>query len=494
MVDSALPGLPAPTPDQRRVAAGQFERANQVLATGNHDYAIQLLLNCCKLDPANLIYRHALRQTQRAKYKNKGHGSRFALLTNSAAWLRLKSARSKGNHVKVVECVEEILTRNPWELSAQEAMAEAFEALGLREQAIWTLEQARHRNARHAGINRGLARLHEKDGNFKRAMHLWGLVRKADPADVEARQKLKDLAATDTIARGKLEEMLQADGKARPNEEPRPEPKAARPPEPAQPVVENDVELPATDEPMNPEEELLARINAEPRRPDAYLLLAARYRRSDRFDEACAILTQGLARTGNDFHLAVELADLEVEPFRQNLAIAEARLREQPEDEELYRLRIRLLKEINTRELYLYRQKAERYPTELGYRYEFGLRLLRAGQLDEAILELQAARADPRYQWRALAYLGYAFKQRNNWRLAQRNFEEALQYLPAGEDVYRKELLYLLAQGAADAGDLAKALERAEELAHLDFAYREIGQLMDEWQVRLRESDSLPPP
>jgi len=52
----------------------------------------------------------------------------------------------------------------------------------------------------------------------------------------------------------------------------------------------------------------------------------------------------------------------------------------------------------------------------------------------------------------------------------------------------------LLAQGAADAGDLAKALERAEELAHLDFAYREIGQLMDEWQVRLRESDSLPPP
>src|SRR5882724_6133410 len=104
MADSTPSGLPAPTPDQRRVAAGQFERANQVLATGNHDYAIQLLLNCCKLDPANLIYRQALRQTQRAKYKNKGRGSRFALLTSSAARLRLKAARGKGNHVKVLEC------------------------------------------------------------------------------------------------------------------------------------------------------------------------------------------------------------------------------------------------------------------------------------------------------------------------------------------------------------------------------------------------------
>ncbi len=52
-----------PSPEHRRVAAGQFERANQVVATGNFDYGIRLLLSCCQLDPSNLIYRQALRRT-----------------------------------------------------------------------------------------------------------------------------------------------------------------------------------------------------------------------------------------------------------------------------------------------------------------------------------------------------------------------------------------------------------------------------------------------
>ena len=56
---------------------------------------------------------------------------------------------------------------------------------------------------------------------------------------------------------------------------------------------------------------------------------------------------------------------------------------------------------------------------------------------------------------------------RNNWRLAERNFEEALRNLPAGEDATKKELLFQLAKGCADAGDLARAVEFALELANL---------------------------
>src|SRR5713226_7316352 len=66
--------LPPVTPDHRRAAAGQYERANQVIATGNFDYGIQLLLSCCKLEPANLIYRQNLRRTEKARYKNNLRG------------------------------------------------------------------------------------------------------------------------------------------------------------------------------------------------------------------------------------------------------------------------------------------------------------------------------------------------------------------------------------------------------------------------------------
>src|SRR5262249_43697148 len=158
------------------------------------------------------------------------------------------------------------------------------------------------------------------------------------------------------------------------------------------------------------------------------------------------------------------------EPFRRNLTVAEEKLRQQPADEEVRRIRIRLLKEINTREMDLYRQKADRYPTEMTNRFELGIRLLRAGQVDEAIRELQSARSDPRHLWRALMYLGHCFKSRNNWRLARRNFEESLQNMPAQEDAARKEVLFQLATGCADAGDLAAAVDLAHELANLDFS------------------------
>src|SRR5438874_9942630 len=95
--------FPTPSPEQRRVAAGQFERANQVITTGNHDYGIQLLLACCKLDPGNLIYRQALRQTEKVKFKNNMRGSRFALLTNAATKLRIKSALRSEKYLKVLE-------------------------------------------------------------------------------------------------------------------------------------------------------------------------------------------------------------------------------------------------------------------------------------------------------------------------------------------------------------------------------------------------------
>ncbi len=76
----------------------------------------------------------------------------------------------------------------------------------------------------------------------------------------------------------------------------------------------------------------------------------------------------------------------------------------------------------------------------------------------------------------------------NNARLALRNFEEALEALPPGETSDRKDVLYELARAHVDAGDLPRAIDLAHELAHIDFAYRDISALLDEWQTRLRQA------
>jgi serine/threonine-protein kinase len=192
--------VPAPNPDQQRAAAGQFERAREVVADGNYDYAIHLLLSCCQLDPANLKYRRVLRQTERQKF-GKRRGRRFAWLTMLPARRRLKAAKRSHQYLKVLEHGEEVLTHNPWDLATQLDMADAAEALELMDMAIWILEEAHDPDVKNADVLRSLARLHEQGGNLKKAIALWELVRETDPADRTAAQRITDLAARDTIVR-----------------------------------------------------------------------------------------------------------------------------------------------------------------------------------------------------------------------------------------------------------------------------------------------------
>jgi tetratricopeptide (TPR) repeat protein len=492
--------LPPPNPEHRRVAAGQFERANQVIATGHYDYGIRLLLSCCKLDPANLIYRQALRRTEKAKFGNNLRGSWHARWTTWGGKARVKASLGARDYLGVLEHGEKVLTRNPWDVRVQMDMAAAADSLGLLDVAVWCLEQARQKTARDTSLNRALARLYEKRGNFAQAMALWQIIQADNPADLEGQHKIKDLAAHDTIARGRYDPAqpgggIAADGSGLRRGQPAP---AATPvPDtgpptvgaraPSDPAVKGTTGSSADHRVAREVALIRTRLEADNTNVNAYLQLAAVYRRVNLLDKARAVLNEGLEPTANSFELALELSDLDIEPFRQNLLITEEKLRDTPDDEELRRIRLRLRKEVNTRELEYYRTKAERFPTELGLRFEVGVRLLRAGQYDEAIQMLQASRSDPRVRWQSMLWLGHCFKARNNWRLAQRNFEEALQTLPVGETAARKDLLFLLAQGFADEGDLARAIDMGHELANLDFSYRDIGRLLDDWQNRMRQ-------
>jgi tetratricopeptide (TPR) repeat protein len=494
-VSSALPRL---TQEQRLACAGQFERATQVLHTGDLDYGMQLLLNCCLIDPANPTYRQTLRQAQKAKYQDNRKGQTLAFLTTLRAKIRLNAALRTGNYPKALEHAEAVLQRNPWDVGTHMAMAEAFENLDLVGMAIWTLDQIRQVTPSNPKVNRKLARLFEKSGNFTAATAMWELVRQADPTDVEAQYKFNDLAASATIARGRYEDAIQgsvpspamsATGEmavARPgaDKEDAPAPGARLSHE----ASADGAGLGGDEKEPREVVALKAKIAANPTLPNAYLHLAGVYRRAEQWDQARQVLRLGLGPTANDFAIAMELADLDIEPFRRDLAVAEEKLSRRPDDPELEAIRAGLAKEVATRELDYYRAQSDRYPTDNKARFEMGVRLCQCGQLDEAIRELQAVRSDPRHQGKALVYLGYCFKKRNNWRLAQRNFEDALGHISGADEGLRKEVFYELAKGYAAAGELTRAVDMACELANIDFGYKDIGKLLDDWNAKLQKA------
>jgi tetratricopeptide (TPR) repeat protein len=486
MADQPTPPVPTPTAEQKRIALDSFNRAKEAVQSGNFDYAIELLLTCCKIDPGNFVYRQSLRKTQKDKYGNNLHGSRFAFLSKQRWKAKVKAAKAARDYLKVLEYGEQVLYRNPWDAGTQMDMAEAFDALGLGDLAVFTLDQARQKYPKDATLNRALARLFEKRGDFQKAIALWQLVKETNPHDVEAAHKAKDLAASETIQRGQYEEAAAGTKES--------------------PVLGR-IEARANDKLdklARESEPIRKRIEADPTEPGLYIQLANVYRKSGQEDRARAALQQGLGPTGNAFQLQLALMELDLVPVRKNLEHAEAKLRklreckpadeeETPDEEplteaELTGLRAKLVKELNSREIEILRVKADRFPNEVHHRLELGIRLLKADLPDEAIAELQQARRDERLKWKAAMYLGIGFKKKNNWRLAQRNFEEALTALPPTEEAARKEVLFQLASGAAENGDLPRAIDLGHELANIDYGFKDIGKLIDEWNDRLQNA------
>ncbi len=187
------------TQDQRSAASQQFSHATEVVRSGGDAaYALQLLLSCVKLDPANTLYRKMLREVGR---EHGGSGGWFTSLTTLPARGRIKSARRAGEHRKVLEQGEELLVKVPGDVSVQLDMAASAEDLGLAGLATWMLEEARMNAPRDLSVLRPLAELYERRKMYRQAIETLELVRKIDPDDLEIASRIKDLHANETISR-----------------------------------------------------------------------------------------------------------------------------------------------------------------------------------------------------------------------------------------------------------------------------------------------------
>ena len=54
----------------------------------------------------------------------------------------------------------------------------------------------------------------------------------------------------------------------------------------------------------------------------------------------------------------------------------------------------------------------------------------------------------------------------------------------AADEQTRKEVLFQLAIGSAENGELPRAMDLGHELANIDYVYKNIGKLLDEWQAQ----------
>jgi tetratricopeptide (TPR) repeat protein len=194
-----LPG--GVTPEQTRAAAAYHERAVAVMKEGGgEEYARQLLTRCLQQDPFNRTARKLLRDLNRKA--SPGLLSRWlGSLNVMGLKARMRSARSAGDFRKVLEHGEEVLARQPTDVSTHQEMAEAASQLGVPGFALWLLEQGRKAAPDNPSLLRTLAELHETLKEWKQAIAAWEKVRKLQPNDHEVQRKINDLSVREHIAR-----------------------------------------------------------------------------------------------------------------------------------------------------------------------------------------------------------------------------------------------------------------------------------------------------
>jgi tetratricopeptide (TPR) repeat protein len=304
--------IPPLTPDERHAVATRYDRALQLRGAGLPEQALPLLLECCRIDPANRSYRQLLRSAQSELRRQQPVPTFAAWLSTWRIRRRLQKALQTEQWLEAITLAEDVLVVDPKNAEAHGALATAFEKLGWIDQAVTCLELARMHVQPETTFDGELARLYQQRGNFTQAGQL--------------------------------------------------------------------TTPPAGDE---------------------------------------------------------------LNTFRKDLAITEDKLREEPDSAELQQIRARLVHEIEAREMSLLQERADRFPGELQYRFEFGVRLLKAGQFEAALWAFEQARADERWRWRSLVYAAYCHINRRQWALAKPLLVEALPLIPETE-MMRQEVRDLL--------------------------------------------------
>jgi tetratricopeptide (TPR) repeat protein len=206
-------------------------------------------------------------------------------------------------------------------------------------------------------------------------------------------------------------------------------------------------------------------IQDDPSHVDNYLQLADAYAEDGKLPDAERALQRGLSVSGSDLRIRERIEEVQILRAKQQVAIGEKRAKAEGTDaaKEL----VKQLKDtLNRLELDVYGQRSERYPAEMKWKFELGVRLKRAANYSEALKRLAEIPRESQHSAVAALEMG-----------------ECLQYLKQYQrslQAYR--LAIELAGKSGDSEHLKLALYRGGVLgvAMQDAAGRELlGRLVD---------------
>ncbi|MHC4750795.1 MAG: tetratricopeptide repeat protein [Planctomycetota bacterium] len=466
-----------PEEDNRALvkAASFFEKAAKVAKTNNFDYAIEMYLEGLRYAPDALKEGHLPLCELALQRQGKG-GKKPSMME------RVKHLRGKTPLEQMLNA-EYLFARDPEHLPYAEAMLKAAVAGDYNNTANWianlifqTNNTAKNPSA-HTYIL--LKDSYKSLGQFDKAIAACQRAARLRPEDGELADEFKNLSAELAMVRGKYD----SEGDFRESIKDR----------------ENQEKLHAQAGVVKTEdyrhkavEDARRKIAQNPDQPANIFDLAEALSdlETDQAENDAIALLENTYKTKSDFSFKRRAGLLRIKQLRRKIRQSKDALEVNPNNVQAKTALEELSAQLNNIELEHYQLCTKNYPTDLGAKFEYAVRLGRNKQYNEAIPLFQEAQKDPRRKIAAMSQIGFCFFMKGWLSDAIDVFTKAIDSYEIKDDAVGKELRYNLARAYEQQGDIQKALEIYRKIAQSDFAYKDVSQRVDKLRSERTEPTS----
>ena len=438
-------------------------KAMSAMQLRNYGYTIQLLQSVLKSNPDFLDGRKLSRKAAIAKNAGK-KGILSGLSSASFSTIKVQGLLKK-DPVAAMDAVEKILENDPFNQSANMLLRDAALGANIPEVAAFALQTIIEGAPKDTKTMHELAKHYFQHSLPDKAVDIYNKITEITPNDLAAIKGGKDAAAAFSMQRGGWEREETTYRDLIKNKE------EAVSLEQQSRVVRSDEMI---DQLLA---ELHARVEVEPQNVDVARRIAALYEQKENFESASEWYVYAASLSGDsDLALVRKAADMRLRQFDIAIEAREAFIAANPETEEAKQFEEELvaMREQRT-EIVLSeaRERVERNPTDLQYRFELGEIFVANGKFQEAIPELQRARQNPNVRIRAMCLLGQCFMARTMFDLAAKTLEDAVAELPA-MDAVKKDVVYNLGLVYEKMDDKEKCIAKMKQIYEIDYGYRDV--------------------
>jgi tetratricopeptide (TPR) repeat protein len=452
-----------------------FDKARKVAEKKNFDYAIDMYLQGLQYAPDALVEGHL--PLAELALQRQGSGSKKPTMMD-----RVKRLRGK-NPLEQMLNAEYLFTKDPDHLPYAEAMLKAAVAGGYNKTAGWianlifqTANASRNASA-HTYIL--LKEAYSSLGQFDKAIAAIQRAARLRPDDGALSDEFKNLSAELTMARGKYD----SEGDFR---------KSIKDREGQEKLQAQAAVIKTEDYRVKAVTDARKKIAQNPDLPANIFELADALSglETDEAENDAIKLLENTSKARNDFSFKRRAGQLRIQQLKRKLREAKAALKANPDDAQAKTALEQLTAQFNSAELEHYGLCVENYPTDLGAKYEYAIRLCRNKQYNEAIPLFQEAQKDPRRKIASLNKIGFCFSMKGWLADAIDVYSQAIESHEIKDDAIGKELRYNLARAYEQKCDTDKALDIYRKIAQSDFGYKDVSQRVDKLRSEQTKPDS----